>query len=92
MLTENAVSASQALAREHSVSECTEFVADYHSLGNVYRSGQFDAIIMTNSLCHSTKPWVVISEAYRCLKGSGLLLIKDLFSEGAISILDNLKF
>ena len=40
-------------------------------------------IIMTNSLCHSTKPGVVISEAYRCLKGSGLLLIKDLFSEGS---------
>ena len=86
-LTENAVNISKNLARHHSVSECTDFfIGDYHNLKGIFSSGEYDGVIITNALCHSQEPSSVLSEAHRCLKDDGILLVKDLYSISNINI------
>lgn len=78
-LTQAAVNNSSAHAAEQGVSDEVRFVTgDFHKLDpGVFPDKTFDAVVMNNSLCHSTDLLKVLLEIRRVLRPGGSLFVKD---------------
>lgn len=53
--------------------------ADYHELSEIFELSYFDRVLFLESLGHSGKPSIAISEAYNVLKPGGCIYIKDFY-------------